>query len=317
MNREEFENCINKLNEIKTLKDNWNDNGASAFSEELINKVKKFINYNIYTPEIFPTAANSIQLEYENQHKEYLELEFKEEKIELFKIDKNNNETTLMFSYNEIFKIINIIKIFFNENLENAVLFTGAFNPPTIAHYHMIQSVLENKQKEFNYVIFALSNDKFLSKKQAKQKDWYYNEQERLQMILEMTAQNPNVLIYGIENGYTYEVLNATQKEFGCKNLYFACGSDKLNEINRWGFHDKLLKEFGFYILLRTDDENDARKKCENLFKDTYYILGRDNEKYKNISATLVRQKIKNNENFDDLLEPNVSNYIREKLNDN
>lgn len=317
MNKKEFENCISKLNEIKTLKNNWNDNGASAFSETLINKVKEFINYNFYAPEIFPTATNSIQLEYENKDKEYLELEFKEDKIELFKIDKSKNETTLIFSYDEIFKIINIIKIFFNGNLDNAVLFTGAFNPPTIAHYHMIQSVLDNKQKEFNYVIFALSNDRFLSKKQAKQKDWYYEEKIRLQMILEMTAHNPNVLIYGIENGYTYEVLQATKKEFNCKNFYFACGSDKLNEINRWGFHDKLLKEFGFYVLLRNDDEKNTKKRCEELFKDTYYILGKDNEKYKNISATLVRQKIKNNESFEDLLEARVAKYIEEKLNDN
>ena len=69
---------------------------------------------------------------------------------------------------------------------------------------------------------------------------------------------------------------------------------------------DKLLKEICFYILLRKDSLNVAKKKCDELFCQTKYIIGQDNEKYKDISSTLIRQKIKDKEDFSNLVCPEV-----------
>lgn len=270
-------------------------------NKKLFKNISKFLKFNIYDTQLY-MKDNSVILEYKNKDS-ILELEFKDDIIEI-------NKEIIIFS--EFFKALNLIKIFFNGNPENMVLFTGAFNPPTIAHYHMVHTVLRNKNVKFDYVVFALSNDNFLSKKQKKSNDWYFSEQERLNLILNMIAHNPKALLFGIEQGYTYQVLCEVKKQFNPKNLYFACGSDKLNEITRWGYKDKLLKEFCFYILLRgTDNENTINNLCNKIFINTKYLLSKDNEKYKNISATQVRNKIKNNENYDDLLERHVLKYLK------
>lgn len=311
MNEINIEECLNKIDEIALLENNWNDNGANKFSSKIIDNVKKFLSYSLYNPFIAPTANNSIQLEYEKNNDEYFEVEIYEDKIETFKIDIDKKETEQVFSIDEFFKVLNLVKIFYNGNPQNAVLFTGAFNPPTIAHYHMVHSVLRNNKMDFDYVIFALSTENFLKKKQSKTNDWYFSENERIEMVLSMIAHNPNALLYGIEIGYTYDVLCSVKQEFNCKNLYFACGSDKLNEIERWGNAKKLLKEFNFYILLRGVESYEyIENKCNKIFINTKYFLAKDNEKYKDISATQVRNKIKQNLDYTNLLEPHVYKYL-------
>ena len=79
-----------RLVEIGGLQDNWNGNGASHFSNELLDFAKGIILDLSIQPAIFPTARDSIQLEYENNLGDYLE-------FELF-----NNKKVTMFSFNHI-----------------------------------------------------------------------------------------------------------------------------------------------------------------------------------------------------------------------
>ena len=179
----------------------------------------------------------------------------------------------------------------------------------TIAHYHMIDSA--NDAGNFDYIIFAISNQKFLDRKQKRNKDYAYSEKERLEMILAMTYKLDNVLIFGVEQGYTYDVLCAVKEKYKCESLYFALGSDKLKEIGKWGHHDQLLKEFCFYVLQRKDSLTIIKNKCKELFGETKYIIGQDNKDYENISATMIRQKIKNNEDFKGLVHENVYKTLK------
>jgi nicotinate (nicotinamide) nucleotide adenylyltransferase len=174
----------------------------------------------------------------------------------------------------------------------------------------MIQTVAGNKN--FDYVIIALSNQGFVEKKQNKAtgdaSKITFSEQQRLEMMFEMTYRIPNVLIFGIEHGYTYEVLHQIKEEYDIDNLYFAMGSDKLNEVSRWGYHDKLLKEFGFYVMKRGNDtDEETNEKCRIL---SQYIIGNDDERYKDISSTLVREKIYNAQDYSKLVDNNVKSYI-------
>ena len=102
---------------------------------------------------------------------------------------------------NELHVVINIIKMFYlDTDIENAVLFSGAFNPPTIAHYNMIKSA---QNRNFDCIIMALSNNEFLKKKMSRatgiDKDMVFSEQQRLEMMLKMTKDIPNAFILGIE----------------------------------------------------------------------------------------------------------------------
>lgn len=302
-----------KILEFAEYKDNWNENGASSFSKKVIKNALELEKYlyigdNII-PDIFPTACNSLQIEYEDENR-YLEIEIKKDKYGIYK-KINGIESEFYLGLDKVYEIINIIKLFYKPNIDSAILFTGAFNPPTVAHFHMIESA--NNAYNFDYIIFAISNQKFLDKKQRKTGDYAYSEKERLEMILAMTYKESNVLVFGVEEGYTYQVLCAVKEKYKCKSLFFALGSDKLSEIGRWGYHDKLLTEICFYILQREDNLSYIKEKCDKLFSKTKYIIGKDNEKYKNISATLVRKRIKDNKDYKELVTESVFKVIKSK----
>lgn len=64
-----------QLNEIRQLRNGWNGNGASKFSEEILDTLQQILEKLAYEPSIFPTARGSIQLEFENCNADYLEFE--------------------------------------------------------------------------------------------------------------------------------------------------------------------------------------------------------------------------------------------------
>ncbi len=70
-----LQTSYNRISEIRDLPDNWNENGASKFSNEILDTLKYIVESLKTQPEIFPTARDSIQLEYENENGDYLEFE--------------------------------------------------------------------------------------------------------------------------------------------------------------------------------------------------------------------------------------------------
>lgn len=73
------------LNQIANLPDNWNNNSAKAFSDNLIIRIYNIIKILKPKPMIFPTANDNIQLEYEKDNGDYLEFElFENGKCKMF-----------------------------------------------------------------------------------------------------------------------------------------------------------------------------------------------------------------------------------------
>lgn len=82
-----------KLYEIKSLKRNWNGNRAKPISKKIVNKTKSLIINLEKQPQIFPTANDSIQLEYDGENNSYLELQItKYNVLSYFKVDKEGKE---------------------------------------------------------------------------------------------------------------------------------------------------------------------------------------------------------------------------------
>ncbi len=85
-----LERNLKVLDEIAALKSNWNENGANAFSAGLVAKCAEIVKKLHIQPEIFPTAQDSIQFEWERDRGDYLEIEFFEDglcKMYLQKVD--------------------------------------------------------------------------------------------------------------------------------------------------------------------------------------------------------------------------------------
>ena len=112
--RPEGLNSLRVLDEIADLKDDWNNNGASKFSESIIATMRKIIGYLEIQPMIFPTAKGSIQFEYENDANDYLEFElFENLSIKKFTLNHNGLSKTEMISLE---KIDEVVKEFYGRN---------------------------------------------------------------------------------------------------------------------------------------------------------------------------------------------------------
>lgn len=97
----ELKKNLLKLDEIKSLKKNWNGNKAKAITGKLIKKTRALIINLEKQPQIFPTANDSIQLEYDGENNTYLELQITSKNIiSYYKVDKYGKETsdTIPFS---------------------------------------------------------------------------------------------------------------------------------------------------------------------------------------------------------------------------
>jgi len=100
---------INTILSFKELETNWNGNNAPSFSEKIIRRALDFINLTSlkYQPSVFPTAEESIQLEYNKSNGNYLEIEIFEDNYSLYlDVNDDKNEFTTN-SKDEILKKIN------------------------------------------------------------------------------------------------------------------------------------------------------------------------------------------------------------------
>lgn len=82
------------LSEIASLPDNWNLNGAHAFSEQVVLLCQDIVRFLSHQPDIFPTAQGSIQMEWDNPRGDYLEIEIFESGILEAAMRKNDGSWT-------------------------------------------------------------------------------------------------------------------------------------------------------------------------------------------------------------------------------
>lgn len=98
INEEKLDN-LKKLEVIAHMGDNWNANGASAFSDRLIKKAMNLVMFLDIQPEVFPTACESIQFEYDKADGSHMEIELNEsENAEVFVVDHNGYERVINIS---------------------------------------------------------------------------------------------------------------------------------------------------------------------------------------------------------------------------
>ncbi|MBQ2406870.1 MAG: hypothetical protein II312_09435 [Lachnospiraceae bacterium] len=98
ISEEKLEN-LKKIETIALLQDDWNANGAKAFSASLITKVRNLIMFLKIQPEVFPTACESLQLEYDKADGSHMEIELTEsEEAEVFVVDNKGCESIINIS---------------------------------------------------------------------------------------------------------------------------------------------------------------------------------------------------------------------------
>ena len=103
---------LDKLEVIEGLTDGWNGNGAPPFSKDLIKRIRDLLGSLDIQPEIFPTALQTIQLEFDNSRRDHMEIEIGDsEDVEIFTVLYNGKEITESIVY-DASKINQIVKDF-------------------------------------------------------------------------------------------------------------------------------------------------------------------------------------------------------------
>ena len=98
-------NNIQKILKFKDLPLNWNGNDAEPFDKSFVKMVANIVSILELQPEVFPTARQSVQLEYEKENGDYLEFEIFENQIIMYQ-EKGGKEKEKTVNKNELNKII-------------------------------------------------------------------------------------------------------------------------------------------------------------------------------------------------------------------
>ena len=105
-----------RIDDITLLEQDWNGYNASPISKDIITNAKKVVNILIYQPEIFPTARNTIQFEYNigNNRTAYLEIEVYANKYTVLIVYEHNYQSAFQDVITNISKLTNVINPFFD-----------------------------------------------------------------------------------------------------------------------------------------------------------------------------------------------------------
>lgn len=177
------------------------------------------------------------------------------------------------------------------------IVFVGAFNPITIAHFESAKFAFEQTQAK--QVLFVPSKAEYIRFDQ--QKSGVLSDQRRLDLLRKVAKHTTWMDVSDIEiqqdhQPKTYNTLQQLKMHgYDCQLLI---GSDKLLEIaTSWANKEKLLSEFGLVCLSRNQDDPQAMVESTPLLKQNQQniVLLHGNVAYQDISSSMVRLCIQDN----------------------
>lgn len=200
-----------------------------------------------------------------------------------------------------------------------ALVYGGAFNPPTRAHIELAEFAL--KETASDKVIFVPSKMRYIQEDQKK--DFAFSDEERMKMLKDIASKREWMEVSD------YELVSEEQPRIYVtmcylRSLGYECrllfGSDKLHELeNGWRYVDELCREFGICCMERNEDS------CSEMIDNNPYLrtlkpyitVIHTPADYRHISSTQVRRLYQNvKENLSEISEliPGELNGLREFL---
>lgn len=177
------------------------------------------------------------------------------------------------------------------------IVFGGSFNPPTLAHRHMIEKLHETFKESF--VLILPVGDDYT-------KPELISIQHRIQMLKLMIKDMSNVFISDIEAKRpwlgTLQSLEELSKDYG--HLHFVIGSDNLSGLFSWINYQKLLADYPFIVMTRPNSL--SRDEAEEMFRHIPHQF-RFVDFDEDISSTQVRNNLSHAARY---LMPEVYEYI-------
>lgn len=183
-------------------------------------------------------------------------------------------------------------------------LFFGSFNPIHIGHL-VIADVMAD-QTDLGQVWFVVSpQNPFKSSKTL------LHEFDRLKMVELAVADNfkfraSDVEFHMPKPSYTADTLAYLTDKHPEHEFVLIIGEDNLVHFHKWKNHEAILNNYGLYVYPRPQVD---RSKIKVAHENIKYV----ESPMLDISATFIRDAIRNEHSVQYLLPENVADYIRFK----
>lgn len=179
----------------------------------------------------------------------------------------------------------------------------GSFDPIHNAHLQIAKTAL----KEFNLdkIIFVPA---FVPPHKS---NLVASEKDRYNMLYSVIKDINEYYIdtYEIDSQkiiYSYQMLDYIKSKNIADNIKMIIGTDSFNNLYSWKNAEYIAKEYGFIVFPRPNIEIDINSLYFKYCLFSKYIM-------KNISSTIIRQKLKNKEDISQYVPKQVFEYIKEK----
>lgn len=158
--------------------------------------------------------------------------------------------------------------------------FGGSFNPPTIAHYNLINQAL--KEYKFDIVYFVPVNDYY-------KKPNLVSLEKRIEMLNLLCQNNNNIQVLDIEKHINkkmdaIDIFKIIEEKYNNNEIVFFLGEDNYKKMHTWKNYNELQKYK--YIVFQRDDKKELTINQKNIV----YMKNSENLK---ISSTRNKRKDK------------------------
>lgn len=204
------------------------------------------------------------------------------------------------------------------EKKPRVVVLGGSFNPPTTAHKALLLHAMRHANADAG--VFVPSSDAYVTRKATRARTpRIFSEAQRLDMLLAMTKDEPNLDVSTCEygdatSGRSYLTMRDVQREHPDAECCFLVGADKLRVIPRWHNIGAFMDEFKFVVLSRAGDDARAIIRANNFLthnEDRIVVIPAMTG-YDDVSSTAC-QKLIHAAGVDaarDMLHPRVAEYL-------
>lgn len=182
-------------------------------------------------------------------------------------------------------------------------LFFGSFNPIHIGHLILANYILENSDMAELWFVVSPQNP-------FKDKKTLLSDHNRLDMVQLAVKNYPKMRVSNVEfslpkPSYTIDTLTYLKEKYPDHSFALIMGEDNLKGLRKWKNSEKLIENYQIIVYPRLF-EGDKQEK-EFLKHDNISMV---NAPIIELSATEIRNMIKNGKNVRPMLPPEVFEYL-------
>ena len=187
--------------------------------------------------------------------------------------------------------------------MKNIGLFFGSFNPIHSGHLAVAEFFAQNTSSDEVWLVVS-------PKSPFKEKNTLMENHHRLAMVQLAIEDKSNLKACAEEfdlpsPNYTINTLNHFKKKSPEHQFTLLMGQDNMAYFDRWKEHDQILDQFHLFVYPRSQSDKIPSRLLKHP-KINYF-----NASLLEVSATEIRNAIKNKKSLTNLIPPKIEDYLQ------